>query len=230
MASDIKIPRLSESADTVEVTEVHVKAGDTVEQDQTLIVVNADKSSADVRSPMAGTVVALNVKVGDQIKVGTVYCSIEGVNGEVPAVPVKRKEEAAEEPKAQETKAVKEEGGGSKKAVALEAPPGTIPASPGTRWLARKLGVDLNALRGSGPRGRVTEEDVKNAVGGGAAPGGGVAAPALPNFEKFGAVTRQPLSPVRKLTARQMSIAWTNIPHVTQHDLADITDLESFRK
>src|SRR5262245_29628188 len=232
MASDIKIPRLSESADTVQVTEVHVKAGDKVEQDQTLIVVNADKSSADVRSPMAGTVVSLNVKVGDQVKVGTVYCSIEGVNGEVPAAPPKRKEEATEEPRPQETKAVKEEVGGSKKAVVLEVPPGTIPASPGTRWLARKLGVDLAGLHGSGPRGRVTEDDVKSAVGGGAAPaaGGGVAAPALPNFEKFGPVTRQPLSPVRKLTARQMSIAWTNIPHVTQHDLADITDLESFRK
>jgi pyruvate dehydrogenase E2 component (dihydrolipoamide acetyltransferase) len=233
MASDIKIPRLTESADTVEVTEVHVKAGDKVEEDQTLIVVNADKSTADVRAPMAGTVVALNVKVGDQVKVGTVYCSIEGANGEVPAAApaAKRKEEAVEEPKPQETKAVKEEGGGSKKAVALEAPPGTVPASPGTRWLARKLGVDLAALRGSGPRGRVTEDDVKNAVGGGAAPaGGGVAAPPLPNFEKFGPVTRQPLSPVRKLTARQMGIAWSTIPHVTQHDLADITDLEAFRK
>src|SRR4051794_38413421 len=85
MASDIKVPRLSENADTVQVTEVLVKAGDKVDKDQALIVVNADKSSADIRAPMAGTLVKLNVKVGDEIKVGSVYATIEGANGAVSA-------------------------------------------------------------------------------------------------------------------------------------------------
>jgi pyruvate dehydrogenase E2 component (dihydrolipoamide acetyltransferase) len=120
-----------------------------------------------------------------------------------------------------------------------------VPAGPATRRLARELGVDLRQVRGSGRHGRVVEEDIKeyvrqlaSAVGGtGVAPvavgGTGVSpvqAPPLPNFEEWGPVETQPLGAVRKATARQMSLAWTLIPHVTQHDLADITDLEAFRK
>jgi pyruvate dehydrogenase E2 component (dihydrolipoamide acetyltransferase) len=98
--------------------------------------------------------------------------------------------------------------------------------------LARKLGVDLRQVRGSGPHGRVTEEDVKNHFGGGTpvVAGPGVQAPPLPNFEEYGEVQREPLTRVRRLTAQKMSVAWGLIPHVTQHDLADVTDLEAFRK
>jgi pyruvate dehydrogenase E2 component (dihydrolipoamide acetyltransferase) len=254
MASELKIPRLSESADVVSVTEIHVKEGDTVEQDQILLVVNADKSTADVRSTMAGKLTKLTVKVGDEVKVGAVYAHLEasGATSAPPAAPTaapsaapakptaapagaqQRKNDAVEEPTPSEVRAIKADIAARAGTAVLEAPPGTIVASPGTRWLARKLGVDITALRGSGPRGRVTEDDVKSALGGGAAPvaggGGGTPAPALPDFEKFGPVVREPLSAVRKLTARQMSIAWTNIPHVTQFDSADITDLEAFRK
>jgi pyruvate dehydrogenase E2 component (dihydrolipoamide acetyltransferase) len=246
MASELKMPQLSESADVVSVTEVHVQEGDTVEKDQILLVVNADKSTADVRSPSAGKLVQLKVKVGDEVKVGDVYASLEASNGAAPeqkketeapkaksaSNAEKRKNEAVEEPTPSDVRAIKADVGSKGGTAVLEAPPGTIVASPGTRWLARKLGVDLAKLRGSGPRGRVTEDDVKAAVGGSAAPatGAGVAAPALPDFEKFGPVKREPLSAVRKLTARQMSIAWTNIPHVTQFDTADITELENFRK
>jgi pyruvate dehydrogenase E2 component (dihydrolipoamide acetyltransferase) len=106
---------------------------------------------------------------------------------------------------------------------------GIVPAGPATRWLARKLGVDLRSVHGSGPKGRITEDDVKAAFGGGA-PTGGAVQPPLPNFEQFGEVAHEPLGRTRKLTARQMSLAWSVIPHVTQHDLADITDLEAFRK
>jgi pyruvate dehydrogenase E2 component (dihydrolipoamide acetyltransferase) len=249
MASELKIPRLSESADVVSVTEIHVKEGDTVEQDQILLVVNADKSTADVRATTAGKLTKLTVKVGDEVKVGSVYAHIEATGGAntasapakapssepkaAPGVAEKRKNDAVEEPTPSEVRAIKADVAARAGTAVLEAPPGTIVASPGTRWLARKLGVDITALRGSGPRGRVTEDDVKGAIGGGSAPvsgGGGTPAPALPDFEKFGPVVREPLSAVRKLTARQMSIAWTNIPHVTQFDSADITDLEAFRK
>jgi pyruvate dehydrogenase E2 component (dihydrolipoamide acetyltransferase) len=118
---------------------------------------------------------------------------------------------------------------------------GTLPlAGPATRHLARELGVDLGNVSGTGRNGRITPEDVKafvrqlasgpTPVAPAVAAGTAVAAPKLPDFTKFGPVEPQPLSRVRKLTAQQMSVAWNLIPHVTQHDLADVTDLEAFRK
>src|SRR5262249_55493660 len=110
------------------------------------------------------------------------------------------------------------------------APPDghTVAAGPATRHLARELGVDLHLVGGTGPSGRVTQEDIKAHVRrlGTQASAGAVAAPPLPRFEEFGPVEREPLSRIRQLTARQMSLAWSVIPHVTQHDEADITDLE----
>jgi pyruvate dehydrogenase E2 component (dihydrolipoamide acetyltransferase) len=113
-----------------------------------------------------------------------------------------------------------------------------VPAGPATRRLARELGVDLRQVRGTGRHGRVVEEDIKEYVrqlasGAGAvaqAVGPSVQPPPLPNFEQWGPIEAHPLGGVRKVTARQMSLAWSLIPHVTQHDLADITDLEAFRK
>jgi pyruvate dehydrogenase E2 component (dihydrolipoamide acetyltransferase) len=243
MISEIKIPKLGENADTVNVTEVHVKAGDSVEKDQLLIVVNADKSTADVRAPLSGKVLELKVKVGDEIKAGTVYCRIEASNGVAAAPPVAvpaptlqmtaqaRKNEATEEPTPSEVRAIRAEVAA---VLHKEAPSGLIAASPGTRWLARKLGVDLSAVRGTGAKGRITEEDVKSAYSGGsisiAPAGGGVSIPPMPRFEDYGDVQRDPLTHVRKLTAQKMSLSWSMIPHVTQHDNADITDLEEFRK
>jgi pyruvate dehydrogenase E2 component (dihydrolipoamide acetyltransferase) len=251
MASEITLRKLKEGVDTVEVTEVLVKPGQVVEKDQALIVVNADKANMEVYAPMAGKVVELKVKPGDEIKVGAVYCVIEGSNGEAPAAPKAaatpapatprqpRKDETVEEPvhdrkprSPQPTNATAPRP--AARPAGVDHPPGMVPASPGTRWLARKLGVDLKSVPGSGPRGRVTEEDVKNAfngVGPVVVPAAG-AAPSkpLPNFEEFGPVQREALTRTRKLTAQHMTLAWTQIPHVTQNDLADITDLEAFRK
>ncbi len=160
--------------------------------------------------------------------------------------------EAVEEPLSHETAAIAaatakaEVGNGQRKsaspAVPL-APPRTAPTSgkiplagPATRRLARELGVDLSFVAGQGRNGRITEEDVKGYVrglsNGGVTPGSSatVATPKLPDFSKFGAVEAQPLTKVRRLTAQQMALSWTTIPHVTQHDLADVTDLEAFRK
>jgi pyruvate dehydrogenase E2 component (dihydrolipoamide acetyltransferase) len=158
-----------------------------------------------------------------------------------------RVHEAVEEPLPHETPAIaaaaKAEVGNGQRKPASPAPPRTAPASgkiplagPATRRLARELGVDLSLVDGQGRNGRITEEDVKGYVralnSGGLAPSSGatVATPKLPDFSKFGAVEAQPLTKVRRLTAQQMALAWTTIPHVTQHDLADVTDLEAFRK
>lgn len=250
MAREIKLGKLKENVDTVEVTEVLVAPGQMVQKDQPLIVVNADKSTMEVASPMAGKIAKLHVKVGDEIKIGTVYCTMEGDNG-APAAPTAaaalpasasrpdgRRNELTEEPTAQEVKTIRTEVHPTParplapRGTGHDLPPGILPASPATRWLARKLGVDLSGVHGSGPKGRITEEDVKNAFGGGGTVvmGGGMAMPPLPNFEEFGPVVREPLTRVRKLIAQKMSLSWQLIPHVTQHDLADVTDLEVFRK
>jgi len=234
MATDYKLPKLKEGVESVEVTEILVAAGQKVEKGQPVIVVNADKSTMEVPAPASGTLATLAVKVGDELKVGAVFCSIEA-GADTPAAaapkaaaapakaapPPARKAEPAEEAKPARVAP----------AAVKAAPAGIVAASPATRWLARKLGVDVTAVHGTGPKGRVTEEDVKNAQpGAGPAVGGAVSAPPLPDFGQFGEIVREPLSRVRQLIAKQMNRAWSLIPHVTQHDLADITDLEEFRK
>jgi pyruvate dehydrogenase E2 component (dihydrolipoamide acetyltransferase) len=242
MANEIKLPKLKENVETVEVQELLVKVGQTVAKDQPLLVVNADKSNMEVNAPVAGKVVQLKVKVGDEVKIGAVYAVIEG-NGEGgpgPAVPKTepRRDSPPAETTSHEVKRTVPEVRPTQPSrpqevsiKPMEAPPGLLAAGPATRWLARKLGLDLRQVRGSGPKGRITEDDVKNAYAGPTAVAGpGVLAPPLPNFEEFGAIEREPLTRVRRLIAQKMSLSWSLIPHVTQHDFADVTDLEAFRK
>ena len=258
MASEIKLQALKENVDTVEVNAVKVAPGEVVSKDQALLEVQADKAALEVPSPMAGRVTQIHVKVGDQIKIGQVYCVIES-NGETATVPAAKTETASvrvAEPLPAGKKVTPSPVPSRAPATVAPlhkpqqpvierpspAPPPAqekiVPAGPATRRLARELGVDLQQVRGSGRHGRVVEEDIKEYVrqlasGAGmaipaAAPG--VQPPSLPNFEEWGTIDAQPLGAVRKATARQMSLAWSLIPHVTQHDLADITDLETFRK
>jgi pyruvate dehydrogenase E2 component (dihydrolipoamide acetyltransferase) len=249
MASEIKLQALKENVETVEVNAVKVAPGDTVAKDQPLLEVQADKAALDVPSPVAGKVTEVRVKVGDQIKIGQVYCVIDAGNGAAaPPAPPSR-QAGGPRPKTVARRELEHtaEPNERKSHAAPKAPPppaaepapaaATVGAAgPATRHLAPTLGVDLGLFRGTGRNGRVVEEDVREFVrqltAGAppvAAPVAGAAAP-LPRFEDFGPVEAQPLSAVRKATARQMSLAWSQIPHVTQHDLADITDLEVFRK
>jgi len=267
MASEIKLQALKENVDTVEVNAVKVGVGDVVAKDQPLLEVQADKAALEVPSPVAGKVAKVLVKTGDQIKIGQPYILIETSNGQpgpgaAPAArpapsaaqQVKKEMAAAHEPSRKDQQAVAwgidpnapiapPQVSVLDKPTRVPAPPNEklVPAGPATRRLARELGVDLHQVSGSGPHGRVTEEDIKQFVrqiaagvgpvnGPSAAPLGSVAAPPLPRFEDFGPVERVAINPVRRATARQMSLAWNLIPHVTQHDVADITDLEAFRK
>ncbi len=252
MATEIKLQALKENVETVEVNAVKVAAGDVVAKDQTLLEVQADKAALDVPSPMAGRVSKVLVKAGDQVKIGQAYIVLEAANGDgtaavpvaKPAEPVVKKPEPSAPPPPKDVRPTAKPVEMPRPAPAAEARPAevatadkVVPAGPATRRLARELGIDLHQVHGSGKHGRVVEEDVKEYVrqlaAGTAAPsavGGVPAAPALPKFENFGPVVREELTRVRKLTAKQMSLAWSLIPHVTQHDLADITELEAFRK
>ena len=234
--TEIKLPELKENVEIVEVNTVLVKPGDAVKQGQPLMEVQADKAALEVPAPSDGTIGEVRVKPGDQIKIGQVICTLEAGA----AAPAKAATPtAAAAPKAPPPAAAPAPAAKTATVVAPKGDGHVVAAGPATRRLARELGIDLAQVSGSGHKGRVNEEDVKAFVrqlasspSGAVAPGSPVVpgTPALPRFEEFGPVQREPLAKVRQLTARHMALAWSLIPHVTQHDEADVTDLEAFRK
>jgi pyruvate dehydrogenase E2 component (dihydrolipoamide acetyltransferase) len=259
MPVEIKLPELGENLEGGEVVDVKVAAGQAVSEGQTLLEVEAEKSTVEVPAPQAGKVAKWLVKKGDAVKVGQTLCVLDGAEAE--AKPSEKPAAAKETPKPAAQKAeeaVKDSNpvavaapptdGESKRSAAREVAPShaaapsspgeeetLVPAGPATRRLARELGVDLRHVSGTGPRGRVSQEDVKAFVrdhAGAPAVNGssGPHAPPLPDFARWGSIDARPLDAIRRRTAEQMSLAWRLIPHVTQNDLADITDLEAFRK
>jgi pyruvate dehydrogenase E2 component (dihydrolipoamide acetyltransferase) len=234
--------------DHVPVIEVFVKDGDQVEKDAPLLTLESDKSTMDVPAPEAGIVSGFKIKVGDKVSRGDAVCTLETSGGKAPvqnkkpdaSAPAQRKEESA-------TKAPGNLGEAPQAAPASPLP--TAPAkgdpipyaSPAIRKFSRELGVNLARVQGSGPRGRITRDDVqsfvKRALQSSApaapnSPSAGSGIPAIPaiDFAQFGAIETKPLARIRKLSAAHLHRAWLNVPHVTQTDEADITELEAFRK
>jgi pyruvate dehydrogenase E2 component (dihydrolipoamide acetyltransferase) len=256
MASEIKLPELGEKVEGGEVVDVKVAAGDQVRVGQPLIEVEAEKSTVEVPSPVAGQVTQMLVKKGDKVTTGQTLCLVEARDGRKEEGPKtapaqKSAAEARPEPKQpavaqrlpaqpaapapppQPTAQADHAGDGQKPQPAEPVPGALVPAGPATRRLARELGVALEKVQGTAPSGRVTQEDVKAYVrqlAAAPARSAGRPVPQLPGFERWGPVERKPLDNVRRRTAEQMSLSWTLIPHVTQHDQADITELEAFRK
>jgi pyruvate dehydrogenase E2 component (dihydrolipoamide acetyltransferase) len=231
MPIEVKLPALSESVNEGVVSEVRVKPGDVVAADSVICVVEAEKSTVEVPADVAGTVEEVLIKKGDKIATGQVLCRVEG--GAAAATKAESKPTAAKPESAKRPAAAPQSNGRNGERVAPAAVPAStgsrfVAAGPATRRLARKLGVVLERVHGSGPRGRVTQDDVIafSRQGGPAQ----TVAPALPDFSKWGPIDAQELEPIRKKTAEQMHVAWSQIPHVTQHDLADITDLDNFRR
>lgn len=225
MASEIKLPSLGDNVASGDVIDVKVAVGDVVQKGQALIEVEAEKTTAEVPSGVAGRVEKLLVKKGDKVKPGQVIALIEG-NGQASAVTAASAAAASAVPTPVPPKL-----------APIILPPvdenRTIHAGPATRRYAREYSVDLAQVPGSGPSGRVTQDDVKNylrvlATGGGT--GGGVKIPPMPSFETWGPVTSKPFESIRKRTAEHMSLCWSLIPHVTQNDVADVSDIEAFRK
>jgi pyruvate dehydrogenase E2 component (dihydrolipoamide acetyltransferase) len=231
MPIEVKLPALSESVNEGVVSEVRVKSGDVVAADSVICVVEAEKSTVEVPADVAGTVGEVLIKKGDKVATGQVLCRVEGgapATTKAESKPAAAKPEAAKRPAA----APQSNGRNGERVAPTAVPASTgnrfVAAGPATRRLARKLGVVLERVNGSGPRGRVTQDDVIAFSRQGAP--AQTAAPALPDFSKWGPIEAQELEPIRKKTAEQMHVAWSQIPHVTQHDLADITDLENFRR
>ena len=245
---DIKVPDIGDYKD-VPVIEVLVKAGDHVEKEQSIVVLESDKATMDVPSSHSGVVKEVKVKVGDSISEGAVVLVLEesGAAAPAPAPAVAKAEPAAAPAPAPSPKV-------EPPIVRAPAPPpiGNTPvvvdptashASPSVRKFARELGVTVHQVKGSGPKGRITQEDVqafvKAAMSGGAGGGsngtggslGGLNLIPWPkvDFSKFGETERQPLNRIKKLTAANLGRNWVMIPAVTYHEDADITDLEAFR-
>ena len=240
--TEVLVPDIGDFKD-IEVIEVLVKPGDAIEKEQSLITLESDKATMEIPSPAAGVVKEVKVKVGDKVSEGSPVLVIESDGG----APVRQAKPAPAAPKPE-----------SAPLAAAPAPRlSPVPpepreaasarphASPSVRKFARELGVDLTKVRGSGPKARVLHEDVQAFVKGVMAQGAAVAPapaargggmpfnlPAWPevDFAKFGPVETKPLSRIQKLSGGNLHRNWVSIPHVTQFDEADITDLESFRK
>ena len=226
MAKAFKLPDLGEGIHEGEVLSVRVAAGDKVKEGDIILEVETDKAAVEIPSPYTGVVEEILVKPGDTVKVGQVMLTFSGAEEAAPAKKEKVEKKAQEPSKTIEVKpepARKE---------------GPVPASPATRRLARELGVDLGRVPPTGPGGLVTAEDVRAftqkkekvvekpeevrplVVG----------APKLPEFSKWGPIERVPLRSIRKATAKQMTLAWSQIPHVNNQDVVDMTRLEEFRR
>ena len=255
-AIEVKVPDIGDFKD-VPVIEVLVKPGDAVKKDDSLITLESDKATMEVPAPSAGTVKDIRVKVGDKVSEGVAILTMEGAGETKPApTPAATKTESPATKRAPEPQApapAPKAATPSAPAPAPAAPvpsipeitPGTPPhASPGVRRFARELGVDITRVAGSGPKGRILKEDIQNFVkqalsGAGAPsrarPGGGFADLGLPawpkvDFAKFGPIEAQALSRIKKISGPALARNWVMIPHVTQFDAADITDLEAFRQ
>ena len=237
---EVRVPDIGDFKD-VEVIEVAVRTGDAVTVDATLVTLETEKATMDVPSSAAGVVRELKVSRGSRVSQGDVIALLEGevAASKPPPQPSSAKAAEAARPSPQPSPTVVGEG--------VRPAPQTLPtgaadgagfsaahASPSIRRFARELGVDLAKVRGTGTKGRITEQDVKAHVkrllteG---APAAGAALPRVPqvDFAAFGPVERRPLSRIQKISGPRLHASWVNVPHVTQFDEADITEMEATR-
>ena len=256
---EVRVPDIGDFKD-VAVIELLVKVGDTIKLEQSLFTVESDKASMEIPSPAAGVVKELKVKIGDTVNIGDLVALLEGVAGSAPAAAAAPAAPAAAPAAAPVAAPAPVAAAVAPVAATASVPahqPGTptagLPhASPSVRKFARELGVPIDEVKGSGPKGRITQDDVQNftkqvmagaaqtkaqaakapAASGGSG-GSGVGLDLLPwpkvDFTKFGPVERKDLSRIKKISGANLHRNWVVIPHVTNHDDADITDLEAFR-
>ncbi len=243
---EMKLPELGENIEAADVLNVLVKTGDIIEKDQGIIEIETDKATIEVPSTLSGKVVDIMIKPGEKAKVGQVILKVETSDITVEEKIEAKKPESIQA-KAEETVELKNAANiDSSKGERNKFAPGEVdqqppigkeaaPAAPSVRRIAREIGVDINKVPGSGPFGRISMDDVKayakklNEIRE-SQTSFGIKQEALPDFSKFGEFEVKPMSNIRAKTGVHLSYAWQTIPHVTQHDKADITELEKIRK
>ncbi|WP_366300851.1 dihydrolipoyllysine-residue acetyltransferase [Pseudomonas atacamensis] len=239
---DIHVPDIG-SAGKAKIIEVLVKAGDTVEADQSLITLESDKASMEIPSPAAGVVESVSIKLDDEVGTGDLILKLK-VKGAAPAAaPAAAAAPSAPAPAAAAPAAAAPAAAAAAAPTATPAKPGAkVHAGPAVRQLAREFGVELSAVGASGPHGRILKEDVQvyvkammqkakeaPAAAGGATGGAGIPPIPVVDFSRFGEIEEVPMTRLMQVGAANLHRSWLNVPHVTQFDSADITELEAFR-
>ncbi|MFW0756585.1 dihydrolipoyllysine-residue acetyltransferase [Pseudomonas sp. H11T01] len=235
---DIHVPDIGSSG-KAKIIEVLVKAGDTVEADQSLITLESDKASMEIPSPAAGVVESISIKLDDEVGTGDLILKLKVKGVAAVAAPAPAAAPAAAKAEAAPVAAAPAPAA---PAAAPAKPGAKVHAGPAVRQLAREFGVELNAVSPSGPHGRVLKEDVqvyvkammqkaKEAPAAAAGVTGGAGIPPIPvvDFSRFGEIEEVPMTRLMQIGASSLHRSWLNIPHVTQFDQADITELEAFR-
>ena len=246
MIKEIKLPELGENIDSADVVKVLIKPGDEIKVDQVLIEIETDKATVEVPSEVSGIIKEVRVKEGTKAKVGEVLFIIESKENEVEENnknKLKEDEEVNLGPvkndEIQTPVQIKKEKTIPAAEQKIDLPDKIAPAAPSVRRFAREIGININLISGSGPGGRISMNDVKMyakglneklSKGSLQAAAIGINIEAFPDFTKWGDVDRKPMSNIRKKTAQHLSFAWSTIPHVTQFDKADITEIEKSRK
>jgi pyruvate dehydrogenase E2 component (dihydrolipoamide acetyltransferase) len=241
---EVRVPDLGDFPE-VDVIEILVKPGDIVSAEAPLLTLESDKATMDIPAPFAGTVSRVLVKTGDKVSTGTTIVELTPADDNTPAASMPAASMPAPTP-ASPTAAPAATEAAIPPSPATVAPPppsaqaaaagGHVYASPAMRRLARELGVDLREVKGGGRKGRIQREDVvahvKRTMESRQGAGGGFSLPPAPvvDFSRFGATETQPLAKIRRATGQNLHRSWVTIPHVTQFDEADITELEAFRK
>ncbi|MDF1654333.1 MAG: dihydrolipoyllysine-residue acetyltransferase [Coxiellaceae bacterium] len=219
---EIKVPDLG-GADQVDVIEINVAVGDNVEVEQALITLEGDKATMDVPSPIAGEIKSINIKVGDKVS-----------EGDVIAIAAAQSSPADSTAATKTAETIQAQAPTPEKQTSPVNSSGEIYAGPAVRRLAHELEVDLSKVKGTGNKGRITKDDLKRSMGQGGSGGGDFPFKLAPlpkvDFNKFGETETLALGKIKKATAANMARNWVGIPHVTQFDQADITDMEAFRQ
>ncbi len=245
MIEEVKLPEISENVESGHVISVMAKVGDFIEKEQSLLELETDKAAFEVPCPLQGRITELTIKEGDTVNVGQTIARIDTAArpGEAPqpSPPVEEKKPAPEKP-APVTKQAPPAPEPAKPAKPAPVAPkpsepvatGPVNAAPAVRQLARELGIDIHKVPPSMPDEHISADDVKNyarslITGAPAAASPSQEIRSLPDFSAFGQIERKPITLTRKSIAAQLGYSWPLVPQVTQHDLADITDLEEFR-
>ena len=244
MAMEIKIPELGENITEGDIVNVLVAVGDTIDKDQNILEIETGKASIEVPSPTAGTISDIRVKAGDKVKVGQIVMTLESQGD----TNVSERKAMDAPPETNEPSPEKDAPAEKQEGITSEEPATPTPASPpaasstpvaaapSVRQFAREIGIEIHQVPGSGAHGRVSIDDVKafakqlNTSRASATGVSAITSKPLPDFSKWGTVKEEDMSTIRKMTAEHMAYCWGTIPHVTQHDKADITELDALRK